>query len=103
VTALRAQALETRSPAQLAGLETQLEQSLTRLFALQETYPELKASENFSQLQRDLVEVEKQLQCATSTTAFSAFLACCWRARLDSVMPSFSPPMRLRVLCRRSR
>jgi len=64
VTALRAQALETRSPARLAGLETQLEQSLSRLFALQETYPELKASENFSQLQRDLVEVEKHLQYA---------------------------------------
>ena len=64
VTALRAKAIETHSPARLAGLESQLEQSLTRLFALREAYPDLKASENFSQLQRDLVEVEEYLQYA---------------------------------------
>jgi LemA protein len=64
VTSLRAQAMDTRSPARLAGLETQLEQSLTRLFALREAYPELKANENFAQLQRDLVEVEEHLQYA---------------------------------------
>lgn len=64
VAALRAQALATRSPVQLAALETQLEQSLLQVFALQEAYPALKASENFLQLQRDLVEVEEQLQYA---------------------------------------
>lgn len=64
VTALRAKAIETHSPARLAGLESQLEQSLTRLFALREAYPDLKANENFSQLQRDLVEVEEHLQYA---------------------------------------
>lgn len=64
VTALRARAMETHSPARLAGVETQLEQSLTRLFALREAYPDLKANENFAQLQRDLVEVEEQLQYA---------------------------------------
>jgi LemA protein len=64
MTSLRAKALTTRSPARLAGLETQLEQSLTRVIALQEGYPELKASDNFSQLQRDLVDLEDQLQYA---------------------------------------
>jgi len=64
VTALRARALETRSPTQLAGVEAQLEQSLSRVIALQEAYPELKANENFSQLQRDLVDVEEHLQYA---------------------------------------
>ena len=64
VTALRAKAIDTHSPARLAGLETQLEASLTRLFALREAYPDLKANENFSQLQRDLVEVEEHLQYA---------------------------------------
>ncbi len=31
---------------------------------MQEAYPDLKASQNFAQLQRDLVDVEEQLQYA---------------------------------------
>lgn len=64
VTALRSQAMSLSSPSQLAQVETSLEQALSRLFALQEAYPELKASDNFAQLQRDLVEVEEHLQYA---------------------------------------
>ncbi|WP_245156504.1 LemA family protein [Agrilutibacter solisilvae] len=64
VTQLRAQAITLRSPTALAQVETALEQALGRLFALKEAYPELKASENFAQLQRDLVEVEDHLQFA---------------------------------------
>jgi LemA protein len=64
VTALRSQAVSLDSPARLAEVEASLEQALGRLFALQEAYPDLKASENFSQLQRDLVEVEEHLQYA---------------------------------------
>lgn len=64
VTALRSQAMSLTSPSQLAQVETSLEQALSRLFALQEAYPELKASDNFAQLQRDLVEVEEHLQYA---------------------------------------
>lgn len=64
VTQLRAQALEARGPAELGGIETVLEQALARLFALREAYPDLAASDNFHQLQRDLVEVENQLQYA---------------------------------------
>lgn len=64
LTALRSQAVATSSPAQLAGIEAQLECSLARVFALQEAYPTLRASENFLQLQRDLVKVEEQLQYA---------------------------------------
>ena len=60
----RAKAAGLRSPAQLGQVETALEQALGRLFALQEAYPELKASENFAQLQRDLIAVEEQLQYA---------------------------------------
>ncbi len=41
-----------------------LEQALARLFALKEAYPDLKANENFAQLQRDLVKVEEHLQYA---------------------------------------
>lgn len=64
VTALRAQAMALTSPAKLGEVESALEQLLGRLFVLQEAYPDLKASENFMQLQRDLVEVEEQLQYA---------------------------------------
>ena len=64
VTELRSQAVSLKSPAQLGAVETALEQALGRLFALKEAYPDLKASENFAQLQRDLVEVEEHLQYA---------------------------------------
>jgi LemA protein len=64
VTALRAKALATASPAALAGLERELEAGLGRLVVLNEAYPELKASQNFLKLQADLVEVEDHLQYA---------------------------------------
>lgn len=64
VTALRAQAVTLSSPARLAEVESALEQALVRLFALKEAYPDLKANDNFMQLQRDLVEVEEHLQYA---------------------------------------
>jgi LemA protein len=64
VTDLRSQALSLQSPTKLGEVETALEQALTRVLALKEAYPDLKASENFSQLQRDLVKVEETLQYA---------------------------------------
>ena len=64
VTELRAQAMQTSSPARLAGLEGQLEAGLGRLMLLKEAYPDLKASENFLKMQNDLVEVEDHLQYA---------------------------------------
>ena len=44
--------------------ETALSRSLTRLFALAEDYPDLKASEGFQQLHRSLVDIENDLQFA---------------------------------------
>ena len=64
VTDLRSQALSLQSPTKLGEVETALEQALSRVLALKEAYPDLKASENFSQLQRDLVKVEETLQYA---------------------------------------
>lgn len=64
VTELRAQAVAMNSPTRLGEVESSLEQALGRLLALKEAYPELKANQNFAQLQRDLVEVEEQLQYA---------------------------------------
>lgn len=67
VSGLRAAAGNPGDPAamqQLAGADNQLSQSLGRLFALSEAYPDLKANQNFAQLQRDLVQTEEQLQYA---------------------------------------
>lgn len=64
VTSLRARALEQAGPRELGDVETALEQAIVRLFALQEAYPQLRASENFARLQDDLVEVEEHLQYA---------------------------------------
>lgn len=64
VTALRQQAMALTSPGRLGEVEGQLEQALSRLFVLKEAYPELRASENFERLQRDLVDVENHLQYA---------------------------------------
>ncbi|KLJ01753.1 LemA family protein [Luteimonas sp. FCS-9] len=64
VTALRARAGATVDPAALGEIETALAAGLARLVALHEAYPALAASEGFLQLQRDLVEVEAQLQYA---------------------------------------
>lgn len=64
VTELRARALAENSPARLGEVESALEQAMGRLLALQEAYPDLKASDNFLALQRDLVGVEDHLQYA---------------------------------------
>jgi LemA protein len=64
VTALRAQALQLQQPGALGDVEDALERALGRLIALQEAYPDLKANQAFAQLQRDLVQVEEQLQYA---------------------------------------
>jgi len=64
VAALRAQAMALKSPQQLGQVESALEQGLGRLLMLQEAYPDLKANQNFAQLQAGLVEVEDHLQYA---------------------------------------
>ena len=64
VTGLRAQALAAPAPGKLGDIESALEQGISRLLALQEAYPDRKASGTFAQLQRDLVQVEEQLQNA---------------------------------------
>jgi LemA protein len=50
------------------GARAQTEQAITsalgRLFAVAEAYPELKASANFQSLQKDLADIEDQIQLA---------------------------------------
>jgi len=64
ITELRTRAQAANSMAERAQIEAQIGAQATQLLALQERYPDLKASGNFLQLQRDLVEVEDHLQYA---------------------------------------
>ncbi len=63
-TELRARTKLAAGLADRARLEDQLGSQIERLLALQENYPDLKASENFMQLTRDLVAIEDHLQYA---------------------------------------
>ncbi len=63
--------VEARSQATQAGTLTQrgesergLSTAVSRLFALAEAYPDLKASQNFQELQKSLVEIENNVQYA---------------------------------------
>ena len=49
------------SPAQQAVEENVLSQALGRLFAVAEAYPQLRASENFTALQRELTTTEDRI------------------------------------------
>lgn len=64
VAQLRNGAFTTVPVAERGQLESELQARITQLLALQENNPDLKASENFLQLQHDLVDVEDRLQIA---------------------------------------
>lgn len=64
VTELRTRAMAAASLSDKAQLEGELAQQVNRILALQERYPDLKASASFLALQRDLVDVEDHLQYA---------------------------------------
>jgi len=54
----------TGSPADQAADENVLVGALRQIFALAESYPDLKASENFSRLQAELANTEDRIQAA---------------------------------------
>ncbi len=64
VTEMRARVDAAVALADRARLEDELGRQIERLLALAESYPDLKASGNFLQLQRDLVAIEDHLQYA---------------------------------------
>lgn len=47
-----------------SDLENQYSEAQTKLFAIAEAYPDLKASANFEQLQKSIFDVEEHLQAA---------------------------------------
>jgi LemA protein len=55
-------AMQASTPADKAAAENQLTGALKSLFAVAENYPELKASEEFTQLQMSLNQTEDTIQ-----------------------------------------
>ncbi|MGA2101193.1 MAG: LemA family protein [Candidatus Sulfotelmatobacter sp.] len=64
IAKFRSQAMQATGPADKAAAENQLTGALKSLFAVAENYPELKASEQFTQLQGQLSGTEDAIQNA---------------------------------------
>src|SRR6266498_525494 len=64
VTQARAAAMQASGPAEASKAESQLSAALGGLRVVAEQYPELRATENFQQLQRQLSELEDEIQAS---------------------------------------
>ncbi|MEK7589688.1 MAG: LemA family protein [Patescibacteria group bacterium] len=64
VTELRAKAMQGGSPEERGKSENLLTGALKSIFALAENYPDLKANQNFLELQRELSDTENKIQAA---------------------------------------
>jgi LemA protein len=64
VVQARNAAMTAQGPAQMAQAENALTGALRQLFALSEAYPDLKANQNFQQLQMELSDLENKIAAA---------------------------------------
>jgi LemA protein len=64
VARLRARAMEISQVEERAGTEGELATAIKSLFAVAESYPDLRADRNFQQLQSQLAEIEDKIQYA---------------------------------------
>ncbi len=64
VTEARANAMKAQTPAEHGAAEAKLTGLIGSIMAVAENYPELKASENFQQLQSELSDTENKIQAA---------------------------------------
>jgi LemA protein len=64
VTQARAAAMQASGPAEASQAESQLTAALGGLRVVAEQYPQLRATENFQQLQRQLSELEDEIQAS---------------------------------------
>jgi LemA protein len=64
VVQARNAAMTAQGPAQMAQAENMLSGALRQLFALSEAYPDLKANQNFQQLQSELADLENKIAAA---------------------------------------
>ncbi|WP_378147067.1 LemA family protein [Cnuibacter sp. UC19_7] len=64
VTQARAETLSAQGPAEASVAENHMQQALKSVFAVAEAYPQLQASQNFLQLQGELVDTEDKIQAS---------------------------------------
>lgn len=64
VTKARSNAMNAQGVAQTAEAENQIQTALKSLFAVAENYPDLKANQNFLDLQAQLVDTEDKIQAS---------------------------------------
>lgn len=64
VTKARAMAIGAKTPEEHTKTENMLTGALRHLFAVAEAYPQLRASENFRELQMELSDTENKIQAA---------------------------------------
>lgn len=64
VTEMRTRAMNATTPHEKEEAENMLSGALKSLFAVSENYPNLKANENFVELQRELSDTENKIQAA---------------------------------------
>jgi LemA protein len=64
VTQARANAMNAQNPEKKAEAENMLSGALKSLFAVSENYPQLRANENFLELQRELSDTENKIQAS---------------------------------------
>ena len=64
VTQARAAAMQASGPEEAGKAESQLSSALGGLRVVAEQYPQLRATENFQQLQRNLSELEDEIQAS---------------------------------------
>lgn len=61
VTQARANMLKAETPKEKAEADNMMEKALKSIFAVAESYPDLKASENFLNLQEELTDTENKI------------------------------------------
>ncbi len=64
VTDARAKAMQAQGPEEKAKAENIFKDTLKSLFAVAEAYPDLKANQNFLELQKQLKEIEDSIEYA---------------------------------------
>ncbi len=64
VTKARAESLSAGTPAEASAAENHMQSALKSIFAVAEAYPQLQASQNYLQLQGELVDTEDKIQAS---------------------------------------
>ncbi|HEU5004518.1 MAG TPA: LemA family protein [Candidatus Saccharimonadales bacterium] len=64
VSKARTQALSAKTVGEAAKADNQFQQAMKSLFAVAEAYPQLRASENFQQLQEEVTDTEDKIQAS---------------------------------------